>query len=509
MEALSNFFEDIKSNRSLVLLISAVSVLWYAGFHEGVDTAITIWLNNDIFNHCAFVLPFAAYLIYRKKEELTLTKPTPAYLILLPLLLISFIYLFGKAGDINVLMHLAAFSFIPTAIILCIGFRSSITILYPLIFFFFAIPIGEQLIPNLQDIAAKWSVVLLNLSSVPVFRNGLYIDIPQGRFLVAEACSGISFTIVSVVIGSLLAHLNYTKPWKKGLFILISFLVPIAANVLRVYGIIIIAYSSDMEYAVGADHLIYGWLFFSIVIFLLILMGEIGREPQSAFTLPVQQKRESGVDYSAAWNADTFKKPGLLISGVLLAQLAFGYLWIDAKRSSDYSHVEISIPDASPVVSPKWQPVFEGATQKLHTSFPYQSEQIELYLAWFGTGSDGELASYLNRDFDIERWSLIQQRTVNFGSPVHDASLLTITSPDGEKRIVLSWYLLSNFQSSSKTMTKLSQTAQFLLTGHQEGAYVAFSIKASDNNQTEAEQTLINAAQEVFPAIAEDLPFTR
>ncbi|WP_020408142.1 EpsI domain-containing exosortase [Hahella ganghwensis] len=509
MEALTTFIENIKSNKPLVLLIIILSLAWYLAFQTGIDTAAFIWLNNEIFNHCAFVIPFAIYLIYRKREDLVLTKPVPTYSVFTFLLLISLVYLFGKAGDINVLMHLAAFSFIPFAIFLCIGLRSALAIFYPLFFFVFAIPVGEQLIPTLQDIAAKWSVVLLNYSSVPVFRNGLYIDIPQGRFLVAEACSGISFTIVSVVIGSLLAHLNYTKLWKKSLFILISFLVPIAANILRVYGIIIIAFYSDMEYAVGADHLIYGWFFFSIVIFLLILMGEIGREPESAFKRQALMKKSQGIDYSANWNIETFKKPALLIGSLLAIQVAVANFWIDAERTESSSSIQLDFIQDTKVVNPKWHPVFEGATQTLHTRQPYQDENCDVYLAWYGTGSKGELVSYLNREFDIEKWSLIHQETISFGPNSVQGTLMMITSPEGEKRIILSWYQLADFQSSSKTLIKLRQTAELLFTGKQEGAFIALSVKADDNEYQNRQEQLISAAESLYPRLTETLPFTQ
>ncbi len=45
------------------------------------------------------------------------------------------------------------------------------------------------------------------------------------------------------------------------------------ANTLRAYIIVMLGHFSDMKVATGADHLIYGWVFFGLVMFLLFWIG--------------------------------------------------------------------------------------------------------------------------------------------------------------------------------------------------------------------------------------------
>jgi hypothetical protein len=54
--------------------------------------------------------------------------------------------------------------------------------------------------------------------------------------------------------------------------------VPIVANWLRAYMIVMIGQLSEMKYAVGIDHLIYGWLFFGVVVLILFWIGSFWRE---------------------------------------------------------------------------------------------------------------------------------------------------------------------------------------------------------------------------------------
>jgi EpsI family protein len=56
--------------------------------------------------------------------------------------------------------------------------------------------------------------------------------------------------------------------------------VPIVANGLRAYMIVMIGHLSGMELATGVDHIIYGWLFFGLVMFIMFWIGSYWREDE-------------------------------------------------------------------------------------------------------------------------------------------------------------------------------------------------------------------------------------
>ena len=228
------------------IVLLSMLLLWLAFFWQGVVTAIDIWWGNEIFNHCFFVLPTTAYLIYLKRDSLFSNNIKPTLLPLFAIVPLCVLYVVGRVGDIQLFMHIATFTLLPVLIWTIIGHNAAKSILFPLVFLLFAIPVGEQLIPFLQEITADGSVTLLKMVGVPLYRNGLYIEIPAGRFLVAEACSGVSFFIVSIVIGSLFSYLSFVSPTKKVVFVTISVFLPVVANIIRVFGIIYIAHKTDM-----------------------------------------------------------------------------------------------------------------------------------------------------------------------------------------------------------------------------------------------------------------------
>ena len=62
------------------------------------------------------------------------------------------------------------------------------------------------------------------------------------------------------------------------MFVGISILVPVVANWLRAYMIVMLGHLSGNELATGADHLVYGWVFFGVVMLLMFMIGARWRE---------------------------------------------------------------------------------------------------------------------------------------------------------------------------------------------------------------------------------------
>lgn len=456
-----------KISRPLHLLsILLFFALWCVFCWQGLVTVIDIWWGNEIFNHGFFVVPGAFYLIYLNKKKL-LSMPWKtswyAFIAIIPSLLV---YVVGVAGDVQLFLHAATFTLLPSLIWFVIGDKAAKTILFPLCFMLFSVPVGEQLIPYLQEIAADGSVALLTLTGIPLFRSGLYIEIPQGRFLVAEACSGVSFFIVSFVIGSLYSYLNLVSTKRQITFVAISLVFPIVANVLRVYGIILIAYWTDMEYAAGADHLIYGWFFFAFVIVCLLGIGELMREKNR--TAPPE------IQFSPSWqiNKAAFYFCVLLI----IASSAWLY---QVKQASDknsnatssFASINTSQCDSIPV---DLKPDFSNPNSISETGVLVDGQCVAtVYEAWF-SGMDNELISDLNRPYNQDSWSLVskEDNTLVISSLRISLPTLVLSSPSGDKVKYTLWYELGNSRFNSKIDAKLQEIIDTLYGERRQGKIV-------------------------------------
>ena len=109
-------------------------------------------------------------------------------------------------------------------------------------------------------------MIAVRASGIPVYRDGLQLVIPSGTWSIIEGCSGIRYLIASLMVGALFAHLNYRSTSRRLMFMLVALVVPIVANWFRAYMIVMIGHLSNNRLAVGVDHLIYGWVFFGVVI---------------------------------------------------------------------------------------------------------------------------------------------------------------------------------------------------------------------------------------------------
>lgn len=460
----------VKNHPLVIAAFFTLISLWYLAFQNAIDSAISIWLISEIFNHCLLIVPIACFLIYRKKNEVLNQNLEPSYLSFAVLIALIFVQMFATAGEIMVLAHIAAFMYVPFAIVSIIGVKAASKILFPLFFFVFAIPVGEQFIPHLQEIAADTSVFFLEMTGVPVFRNGLYIEIPSGRFLVAEACSGISFTIVSVVFGNLYAYLNFNSLKKKLFFVLISTLVPLIANSIRVYGIILIAHLTDMEHAVGTDHLVYGWFFYCLVLFLIIGLGELLRDEPSKTDSPIAARQGQ---------PEKLFPPFLINTIVLVSMSLWLHLIFPNSLDSEGKILTLKSIDNTSVSSGNWKPIFKKSSQEMHVNF--ETSELEVFIATFDNESDGELVSSLNRHFSPDEWSLVTSGPKSLGSGDLGYLAQLITSPAGEKRILAAWYELSNFQGYSAIEIKLRHTIQTLLESDKRGAVIIVSLPANED----------------------------
>jgi exosortase A len=454
------------------LLGISLFVVWLLVFYQGLTTAIRVWSISEIFTHCFFVIPISAYFIYQKRQQLAKVKIEPNYWLFIPFVVLLFLQTFGEVGDIRLFMHVATFTSIPVIIWMIIGNKAANEIKFPLFFILFSIPFGEQLIPFLQDLTTDIAVPLLEYTNVPIYRNGLYLEIPEGRFLVAEACSGISFLIASVVFGHLYAYLSFKSLKKQLTFIAVSAVVPIIANALRVYGIVLTGHLTDMEYAVGADHLIYGGVFYAIVLFILILIGEKFRDKDLQFQ-PPQNKTQSSHDITI--------KP--LAAILILAALSVQMIWSEIvinRVSTNHFTTETNIFSSQTVSFTEqrlndWRPNFIDADFTIEGKVQLAStNEIELYVAKY-FAKKGDLISSLNSLYDKNKWTLLTKRKISLNEKT-TANFISITSPSGIHRNVIYWYEINGAVFSSETKALLYETYLSIKGDDVSSSIYAFSI---------------------------------
>jgi len=180
-------------------------------------------------------------------------------------------WLTGTSLGINTASQLGAVMLLQASVVLILGPRAAAGLLFPLAYMLFLVPFGDELVPALQAMTADMAVALTHASGIPATIDGVFIDTPVGLFEVAEACSGVKFLVAMIALGTLVAHLCFASWKRRALFMAAAMIVPVLANGVRAWGTIYIAQSQGIEFAAGFDHIVYGWIFFA-----LVMIGVLG-----------------------------------------------------------------------------------------------------------------------------------------------------------------------------------------------------------------------------------------
>jgi EpsI family protein len=353
------------------------------------------------------------------------------------------------------------------------------------------------------------------LTGIPVFREGNQFVIPSGNWSVVEACSGVRYLISSLMVGMLFAYLNYRSLRRRWIFAGVSLVVPIIANWLRAYFIVLLGHFSNNKLAAGADHLIYGWVFFGVVIFLMFMIGSRWSEPDAVPTaspsIPSSSPQFSG---GLHWSV-----PMAVVAVLVLPVFALqGLVAHDDNTEPRLS--DISIRSGGWVASdaaPDWTPEFENPAARVNRRYVIDGRSVGLYLGYYRrqdagaklVSSTNTLAKSNNKDW-IQVESGSRRVALASGGEVEVATARLrrpAGSSDPTSLVVWKTYWVNGRYTSGDAGAK-AWTALYRLLGRgDDGAVVIFH--AVDGGSDSANVMLERFMRDGLDAIDDQLRKTR
>lgn len=251
------------------MLVAVLLGVW----HETALAMGSIWWRSDTFAHAMLVPPISIWLIWRDRQRWLALTPSRWAWGLLPLAGAAVLGLLGELAQVAAASQFALVFALQALTLLVLGPTVARALAFPLLFLLFAVPVGEFMLPWMMGWTADFTVAALRLVGVPVYREGLQFVIPSGHWSVVEACSGVRYLMASMMVGTLFAYLNFNTLGRRLAFVGVSIAVPLLANWLRAFGIVMLGHLSGNKLATGVDHLVYGWLFFGVVMLLMFMIG--------------------------------------------------------------------------------------------------------------------------------------------------------------------------------------------------------------------------------------------
>jgi exosortase A len=254
---------------ALALLAGALLIL----FRRDVADVAGIWWSSSTYAHCLLIPLIIGWLVWQRAPALRMLTPR-AWVGGLALVGVGAAgWLLGALAGAAVARHLGLLMMLQGSVVALLGPAVARGLLFPLFYALFLVPVGDVLVPPLQTITAKMCMVLLALFGVPAHVEGVFIWIPNGYFEVAEACSGAKFLVAMVAYGVLVANVCFRSWVRRIAFLALAVAVPVLANGLRAFGTIYVASLTTADAAAGFDHVVYGWIFFGVVIAIVMAVG--------------------------------------------------------------------------------------------------------------------------------------------------------------------------------------------------------------------------------------------
>jgi exosortase A len=347
--------------------------------------------------------------------------------------------------------QVAMVAMVPVVIAAVFGIAWVRALLFPLAFLFFAVPFGESLVPVLMDWTADFTVAALKLSGVPVYRDGLHFDIPSGKWSVVDSCSGIRYLFACVSVSALYSWTIYRGTTRRLLFVGFAIVIAIVANWVRAYAIVMLGHLSNNQIATGADHLVYGGIFFAVIMALVFALGAVWREDAPAAS-------SGGVPAAVAGPSNAVAEGRPLPvprAGATMAAAAMLLLWpaVSILSAEVSDRPVVSMPDllpragwqrvGQPVAS--WRPVLRNPAAASSQAFAKGDQVVGIHVGLFGRSTpESKLATAMNRfvepDGQNPHWKLSQLGKAQAGWGGQPVEVRTGVLVGNEARL-LAWQL--------------------------------------------------------------------
>lgn len=465
-----------------ITLLGIGVLLLLAIFSSTAWSLVEIWSESHLYGHGFLIVPIVLFLVWRKRAALARVDIRPNYLGIVPIAGCALVWLLGNFASINLIEQLAFVGMLVSLVLTVTGLQVAAVLAFPLFFLIFAVPFGGFLIPPLQIFTADFAVSALQIVGIPVYLDGLMLHIPSGRFHVAEACSGARFLISSTVLGFLVAHLFYRQLWRRVLFIGISVVVPIIANGFRAFGIVILAHETDHEVAAGADHITFGLIFLSIVIFLVLAIGASFREKNG----PDLFLADTGKERSGQRMVSAVPMLAIaLVASLALPVAARGYSSLNLSAGSALTNPQLIAPEFAgwriEESRSGWNPDFPKADAVLHRELTDGSKRLDLFVAYYTHQRAGAEVTIQNNTLTAGRagevrWIPIGGSTANITVGEQRMKVQTSRTVRGAQgRLIWQWYWVAGEFTASRSQAKLMETKARLLGSSPPAALIALS----------------------------------
>ncbi len=482
---------------SIVMLLALMLIF----YQQTVLYLISLWDQIRIgeYAHGYLVLAISVSLVLSNRKTLSALQPCPEYRAAVVVVATSMLWMVSALVNVEALQAVALLLLLLSLVWAVLGNRVTWVLAFPILFIGFAIPVWFPVSPILQNLTADVVFWLVRILGIPALRVQDMIVLPAGTLSIEEACSGLRYLLAALTLGTLYAYMNYSSFRARLTVVLIAAGSAVLANIVRVFIVVYLGYSTEMRSPLVKHHLMLGWYLFGGLVVLLLLLDTYLYRTRSL----VEQKKSSAQAepeiIALAVAEPAVCKTGLpyyfiLIIGLgLVLSIAPIVVYWTSHQSPASSAVPVlpaGVNGWSKTVAGNngWMPVYHGAVNQKQ-AYQKNHRKVVLYVGYYPRQKQGvELINDLNHINNHTVWSVFYPRAhlQSMGNrPVLEQLLKRGVN---NQRLVWYWYNVAGYITTNKYEAKMLQVLG-LLTG-KTWAYVTAVSTPVDGNIDSSRQVL-------------------
>tara|TARA_R110002074_G_scaffold183361_1_gene348478 strand:+ start:7755 stop:9176 length:1422 start_codon:yes stop_codon:yes gene_type:complete len=176
-----------------------------------------------------------------------------------------------------------------------LGLARTLTFLPYALLLSLSLPIWAVVVPALVDLASVVVGTWVGWFGMTALIEGNSITLPYGRLIIADGCSGYRYFATSIMLAMMTSILNDYR-WRGWLItLLVAGTLGLIANWVRITILVVVAYETDMQSDMLADHDTMGWIVFAVFILPALYFSPVRkREPGKNSTSKVKVFNKTG-----------------------------------------------------------------------------------------------------------------------------------------------------------------------------------------------------------------------
>ena len=364
-----------------------------------------------------------------------------------------------------------------------LGFRATLNFIPYLLLLSLSLPFWGDFIGPLVSLASIVVGKLVSLIGMTAFIEGNSITLPYGRLVIADGCSGIRYFAISILLAATISILNDYRWRGWGVSLAVAVALGLISNWVRITGLVIVGYTTEMQSGLMTSHELYGWIIYALLCL------------PALFFAPVQNRGHSHFQTAARINP---KGVVALALGILVGP---ALVWLAQGNYQARPMLELASVETRPSLTGTLPLPLALPDTLSQARLRVENSPVQVSLAQYQrSSSDEKLVPYLREPIDRELWR--NNPNIQIDQNLEGRPLRVYRNVINQRQVVISqWYRIGPFETESYSIAKLLQIPSTLLNDNRFALITAQAACSTFSCETE-----INELKKVAEAIELNAP---